>query len=79
MAAVGTFVTLFALILVTMFAASIASELRSPWAEPLRFLSVVAQAHELGSGMMDVRHLALHLSASAFLLYSTIKIVEFSR
>ncbi len=78
-AAVGTFVTMFGLIVITMFAAQVAAEGRSPWFNAIQFVAIVNQAYRFGSGELDVRFLALHLSVAAFFLYLTVKVVEFSR
>jgi ABC-2 type transport system permease protein len=78
-AAVGTFAGMFALVLVTMIAAQAAASQGSEWSEALRFVSLVSQAFSFGAGQLDLRYLALHVSATVFLLYLTVKAVEFSR
>ena len=78
-AAVGTFVALFGLIVVTLFAEQVALESRSSWLDTLRFVAVIDQAFRLGAGQLDLRFLALHLSVAAFFLYLTVKVVQWSR
>jgi ABC-2 type transport system permease protein len=78
-AAIGTFATLFVILVLTMLAYYDAVTRQTGWAEPLRFVSVISQVHEFGSGQLDLRYLALHLSVTAFLLFGTVKVLESRR
>jgi ABC-2 type transport system permease protein len=78
-AAIGTFVVLLALLLIPRMGYFIASELRSSWADPLRFSSVYDQLLEFGAGRLDPRHLAMHLSLTACTLFAAVKVLESRR
>ena len=78
-AAIWTFAVLFFLLLVPMIAYNYAVERRASWADGAKFLSVMFQLRTLGSGMLDVRVLALHLSVCLLMLTMTVKILEFRR
>jgi ABC-2 type transport system permease protein len=78
-AAIGTFVALFLIVLMFMMAYQIALERRSGAAEVIRFASVIMQMHAFGAGQLDLRYLALHLSVTFFMLYLTTKVLEFRR
>jgi ABC-2 type transport system permease protein len=78
-AAVLTFASVFLLIVVTQAGYSYAMFRRSNWAEAIQFVSVVHQVNSFGAGQLDLRFLALHLSASVLLLYLTAKVLEFRR
>jgi ABC-2 type transport system permease protein len=75
-AAIGTFVTLFMIVVLTMLAYADAAARQSSWAEPLRFVSVINQMRTFGDGQLDLRFIALHLSVTVFMLFGTVKILE---
>jgi ABC-2 type transport system permease protein len=75
-AAIGTFVVLFLIVILTYLAYSYAAISHASWADAARFLAVLFQVHSFGSGQLDLRFLALHLSVTAFMLYATVKILE---
>lgn len=77
-AAVWTFVTLFLLILSQM-AHQYAVYKRSEWAEPIQFVSILHQVAQFSTGRLDLRFLVLHLSVTGFVLYLTIKLIEWRR
>ena len=78
-AAVLTFATIFLLIIVTQAGYAYAMFRRSSWAEAIQFVSVIHQVNTFGSGQLDLRFLALHLSGSALMLYLTVKVLEYRR
>jgi ABC-2 type transport system permease protein len=78
-AAIWTFVVLFLLLILTMLAFNYGFERQAAWAEPVRFLALLYQVQSFGTGRLDVRFLALHLSVCVFMLYLTIKILESGR
>jgi ABC-2 type transport system permease protein len=78
-AAVLTFCALFLVVFLSFVAYSQAVELRLPMANGLKYASVIMQIHEFGVGQLDLRYLAMHLSASVFLLFLTIKLLELRR
>jgi ABC-2 type transport system permease protein len=78
-AAVLTFATVFLLIFVTLGAYAFALSRRSSWAEALQFVSVIDQVNTFGSGQLDLRYLAVHLSVAVPLLYLTAKVLEYRR
>lgn len=78
-AAVLTFATVFLLIFATWGAYSYALFRRSSWAEALQFVSVIHQVGTFGSGQLDPRFLAVHLSVAVPLLYLTAKVLEYRR
>ncbi|HEV3166245.1 MAG TPA: ABC transporter permease subunit [Isosphaeraceae bacterium] len=75
-AAVGTFASLFLIILLTLLAYQDAVMRQTGWGPALQFLSVIAQTHSFGSGQLDLRFLAVHLSATVFMLFATVKLLE---
>jgi ABC-2 type transport system permease protein len=77
-AAVWTFVSLFLLIL-TQLTHQYAVYKRASWAEGARFVSILYQLNQFGAGRLDLRFLVLHFSVTAFLLYLTMKVVEWRR
>jgi gliding motility-associated transport system permease protein len=77
--AVLTFATVFLLIVVTQAGYAYAMFRRSNWAEAIQFVSVVHQVNTFGSGQLDLRFLALHLSTSVLMLYLTVKVLEYRR
>jgi ABC-2 type transport system permease protein len=79
-AAVMTFVAVFLLIVVTNAAYDNAMRTRKvAQAEAIQFISVIDQLNTFGSGQLDLRFVALHLSASVLMLYLTVKVLEFRR
>ena len=78
-AAVLTFGVLFLVVFLSMLAYSQAIELQLPWADGLRYVSVVLQVHQFGLGQLDPRFLAMHLSVAAVLLFLTVKRLELRR
>jgi ABC-2 type transport system permease protein len=78
-AAIGTFTTMFLLVLVTSAGYAYAASRRADWAEAMRFVSVHAQVSTFGSGQLDLRFLAIHLSVSVMMLYLAVKVLQFRR
>jgi ABC-2 type transport system permease protein len=78
-AAIWTFVVLFLLVLLTLLGYSYAIERQAAWADAIRFLAVLYQVQSFGTGQLDLRYIALHLSVAAFMLYSTVKVLEWRR
>jgi ABC-2 type transport system permease protein len=78
-AAVLTFVVLFVMIVVSLLVYTYAVERRLSWMEGAKFLAILSQVHEFGVGKLDLRYLALHGSMTAFLLFATVKVLEFRR
>jgi ABC-2 type transport system permease protein len=78
-AAIWTFVAMFLLILMTLLAYSYAIERQAPWADAARFVAVLYQVQSMGTGRLDLRFLALHLSVSVLMLYLTVKVLESRR
>ena len=75
-AAIGTFVVLFLLVVLSLLGYNDAIGRQTGWAEAIRFVSVLFQAHSFGSGQLDLRFLAVHLSVAAFMLFLTVKVLE---
>ena len=76
-AAVGTFVTLFGLLIVALLGYREAANRQSlGLASTLLFVAVLPQVQEFGRGLLDLRFVALHLSIAAFLLYLTVKVLQ---
>jgi ABC-2 type transport system permease protein len=79
-AAVMTFAAAFLLIIVTQVGFTFAMATRRVGlAEAIQFVSVIHQVNTFGSGQLDLRFLALHLSASVLMVYLTVKVLEFRR
>jgi ABC-2 type transport system permease protein len=78
-AAIGTFVALFALVLMTLLVFEFAQGRGSSWAEALRFVSVLFQVTSFGTGQLDIRYIALHLSVTIFMLSMTVKVLQARR
>jgi ABC-2 type transport system permease protein len=78
-AAIWTFVVLFMLVLLTLLSYSYALERQAVWADAARFVAVLYQVQSMGTGRLDLRFLALHLSVSALMLYLTVKILQSRR
>lgn len=77
LAAVGTFVVLFLLVLLTSLVYQYALDRRASWADAIRFGALLVQVHAFGSGQLDLRFLAMHLSVAAFMLFLTVKVLQF--
>jgi ABC-2 type transport system permease protein len=77
--AVLTFLTVFLLIFVTRAAYAYALFRRASWAEAMQFVSVMDQVNTFGSGLLDLRFVAVHLSVAIPLLYLTTKVLEYRR
>lgn len=78
-AAINTFVALFLLVVLTAIGHGYAAERRSEWADAARFVSLLDQIREFGTGQLDIRYLVLHLSVCVLMLYLTVKVVEYRR
>ncbi len=78
-AAIWTFVALFLLVLLTYLGYDYALSQRSPWAEAIQFSAVLYQTYLFGTGQLDLRFLALHLSVTVFMLYLSTKVLELRR
>jgi ABC-2 type transport system permease protein len=78
-AAIWTFVVLFLLLLLTLLVYYVAAERQAGWADAVRFVALLYQVQSFGSGQLDLRFLTLHLSVCAFMLYLTVKILEYRR
>ena len=52
---------------------------RASWAEAMQFVSVLDQVNTFGSGQLDLRFLALHLSVCVLMLYLTVKVLQYRR
>jgi ABC-2 type transport system permease protein len=78
-AAIWTFVALFLLVLLTLLGYSYAIERQASWADAIRFVAVLYQVQSFGTGRLDLRYLAMHLSVCVFMLYLTVKILESRR
>ncbi|WP_422930300.1 ABC transporter permease subunit [Singulisphaera sp. PoT] len=78
-AAIWTFVVLFLLVVLTLLAFFYAAAERLAWAEAIRFVAVFAQVQSFGSGQLDLRYVALHLSVCAFMLFLTVKVLQMRR
>lgn len=75
-AAIGTFMTMFFVILLISLVQDVARERNSSWADPLRYLAVLYQVISFASGRLDFRFPALHLSVTAFMLWMSIKVLK---
>ncbi|WP_435009870.1 ABC transporter permease [Tundrisphaera lichenicola] len=78
-AAISTFAVLFLLILISSVGYTFAVARRASWAEAMQFVSVLHQVNTFGSGQLDLRFLALHLSACVLMLYLTVKVLQYRR
>jgi ABC-2 type transport system permease protein len=79
LAAIGTFVALFMMVILTLLMYSYTARQQSIWAEAIRFVAVLYQVQGLGLGQLDFRTIALHLSVCVFALFVTVKILETHR
>ncbi|MDG3003708.1 ABC transporter permease [Paludisphaera mucosa] len=71
-AAVWTFVALFVLVVMSLLLVVFASERRwSGWADAARHVAILHQIHDFALGRLDLRTIALHLSACIFVLFAT--------
>src|SRR5262249_28612898 len=76
-AAIGTFAVLFLIVLLSFLAYNAAvMERRVALAEVLRYVAVWHQVFTFGSGLLDLRFLALHLSVTVLMLYLTVNVLE---
>jgi len=78
-AAIWTFVVLFMLVLLTMLVYLYAASTQAAWADAVRFVAILNQVQTFGTGRVDPRFVALHLSVCAFMLYLAVKVVEARR
>ena len=78
-AAIATFGALFVLIVVTNLAHTTAVQNGESWADAARFVAILPQAAAFGTGRLDVRFPALHLSVAAVLLYLAVKVLQSRR
>jgi ABC-2 type transport system permease protein len=78
-AAIWTFVVLFLIVLLTLLVYYYAASQQYSWAEGVRFVAVLLQVQTFGSGRLDLRYVALHLSVCVFMLYLTVKVLESRR
>ena len=78
-AAIWTFLVLFLLVVLTQVGYYYALSKQASWAEGMKFLAVLDQVRSFGSGMLDLRFLALHLSVCLFMLYLTVKVLQTRR
>jgi ABC-2 type transport system permease protein len=78
-AAIWTFATMFFFIFLAEAGYNYAAAKGASWAEVMQFLSIFFQAYTFGLGQLDLRYLALHLSICAFMLFLTIKVVQWRR
>ena len=78
-AAIGTFVVLFILLLASLAYYQVGITRREGWVEGVRYLAPLFQAHAFGAGQLDLRFLALHLSVAAFMLFLAVKVLQLRR
>jgi ABC-2 type transport system permease protein len=76
-AAVGTFVVLLSLLLITVVNQVVGPE--AGWAEAIAFLSVYVQLSDFATGRLDLRVVMLHLSVTVFALFVAVKVLEARR
>jgi len=71
-AAVWTFVALFALVVMTLLLVDFLTTRRlTGWADAARHVAILHQIHGFALGRFDLRTIALHLSTCVFMLYAT--------
>jgi ABC-2 type transport system permease protein len=78
-AAIWTFVALFLLVLLTLLGYYYANAIQASWADAVKFVSVLYQVQSFGSGQLDLRFLAFHLSVCVFMLFLTVKVLQSRR
>jgi ABC-2 type transport system permease protein len=78
-AAIGTFVAMFLLIVLTLLLSGVGTMQNAPWTDAVRFAAVLYQVQSFGQGQLDLRYVAFHLSVCAFALYLTVKWLEATR
>jgi ABC-2 type transport system permease protein len=78
-AAIWTFVVLFLIVILTLLLYLFASDRQSPWAEAMRYVALLPQVQTFGEGRLDLRYVTIHLSVAAFMLYLTVKVLEWRR
>jgi ABC-2 type transport system permease protein len=76
LAAIGTFAALFLIVVLTTIAYREAAVRQSGTAEAMRFVSLLDQMQKFGAGQLDLRYVAIHLSATVFMLFLTVKVIE---
>lgn len=76
-AAIGTFVTLLALLLVPLLQGVFGTA--PGWSEGVAALSIYYQLNDFAVGRLDLRVVAMHLSAAAFLLFLATKVTDARR
>jgi ABC-2 type transport system permease protein len=76
LAAIGTFVVLFLLVVLPAMAYREAAQSQAGWADGIRFVSVLDQVHSFSAGQLDLRYLALHMSATVLMLFLSVKMLE---
>jgi ABC-2 type transport system permease protein len=78
-AAIWTFVVLFLIVILTLLLYLFASDRQSSWAEAMRYVALLPQVQTFGEGRLDLRYVTIHLSVAAFMLYLTVKVLEWRR
>ena len=78
-AAIWTFATMFLFIFLAEVGYNYAIVKGASWAELMRFLSIFYQVYTFGLGQLDLRFITVHLSICAFMLFLTIKVVQWRR
>ena len=78
-AAIWTFLVMFLFLFLTTFLYSYATAAGAGWADAMLFVSVLNQVDAFGTGKLDLRVLALHVSICVFVLFATIKAVGWRR
>jgi ABC-2 type transport system permease protein len=78
-AAVGTFVVLFVLLLMTLLGYTYAVERGAWWADAVRSSAVLYQVSEFGAGRLDLRFPAMHLSVAVFMLFAAVIVLQTRR
>lgn len=76
-AAVGTFVVLLLLLMITMLADVFRG--RPGWSETIGDLSVYQQLNDFASGRLDLKVVALHSSVAAVLLFLAARLLELKK
>ncbi len=75
-AAIGTFVVMFLMLMLTFLGYRYVAGRGAVWAEALKFCSILYQAYGFGVGQLDLRVLAMHLSVAIFMLYLAVKVLQ---
>jgi ABC-2 type transport system permease protein len=74
-AAIWTFLVLFALIVIIPMAYQTAVQQQSTLSEGLGFVAILSQIRSFGMGQLDLRYLVIHLSVCILLLNMTAKVI----